>query len=83
MPRTAQVQPTPFGEKLHAIAYVNSNCGAQSGRAEIMRKLMALGDKAKVGRAVQWWAGSLAVKTISSNRWRGVRCAANRCPCTP
>jgi hypothetical protein len=81
MPRTAQVQPTPFGEKLHAIAYVNSNCGAQSGRAEIMRKLMALGDKAKVGCALQRRAASLTLKQFK--QLRGVCCAANRCACTP
>jgi hypothetical protein len=44
-----QAPPTPFEEKLHAIAYINSNCGAQSGRSDIMRKLIALGDNAKVG----------------------------------
>jgi hypothetical protein len=42
----------PFEEKLHAIAYVNSNCGAQSGRSEIMRKLIALGKDAKVRAGV-------------------------------
>lgn len=42
----------PFEEKLHAIAYVNSNCGAQSGRSDIMRALMALGDKGKVRGAI-------------------------------
>jgi hypothetical protein len=43
-----QVPPIPFEEKLHAIAYINSNCGAPSGRSDIMRKLMALGANAKV-----------------------------------
>ena len=43
-----QLQPLPFEEKMHAIAYINSNCGAQSGRSEIMRNLIALQDKAKV-----------------------------------
>ncbi|WIA21264.1 hypothetical protein OEZ85_000499 [Tetradesmus obliquus] len=32
----------PFEEKQHAIAYVNSNCGAVSGRSSIMKALMAL-----------------------------------------
>jgi hypothetical protein len=39
----------PFEEKLHAVAYINSNCGAQSGRSDIMRALIKLGDKLKVG----------------------------------
>jgi hypothetical protein len=38
----------PFEEKLHAIAYINSNCGAPSGRADIMRALIRLRDKLKV-----------------------------------
>jgi hypothetical protein len=45
LPQTPLV---PFEEKLHAIAYVNSNCGAQSGRSDILRALIKLGDKLKV-----------------------------------
>jgi hypothetical protein len=42
----------PFEDKLHAVAYINTNCGAESGRSDILRALMALGDKAKV---CKWW----------------------------
>jgi hypothetical protein len=52
-PSFLQEPPVPFEEKLHAIAYVNSNCGAQSGRSEIMRKLIALGKNAKVQAPLQ------------------------------
>lgn len=38
----------PFEDKLHAIAYINTNCGAESGRSDILRALMALGHTAKV-----------------------------------
>lgn len=49
-----QTPLVPFEDKLHAIAYINSNCGAQSGRSDIMRALIRLGDKAKVGlRGIQ------------------------------
>lgn len=34
----------PYGEKKNGIAYVNSNCGALSGRTEIMRSIMNLND---------------------------------------
>eukprot|EP00879_Flechtneria_rotunda_P008736 GHRR01009150.1.p1 GENE.GHRR01009150.1~~GHRR01009150.1.p1 ORF type:complete len:719 (+),score=143.14 GHRR01009150.1:255-2411(+) len=34
--------PVPFEQKNHALAYINSNCDAQSGRAEIVRQLMHL-----------------------------------------
>jgi alpha-1,3-fucosyltransferase 10 len=37
-----QMPLVPFEEKEHAIAYVNSNCGAVSGRSKIMRDLLAL-----------------------------------------
>jgi len=43
-----QAPPVPFEDKLHAVAYINSNCEALSGRSEIMRALIRLGDKAKV-----------------------------------
>jgi hypothetical protein len=44
------LQPNvPFEEKLHAIGYINRNCNAESGRTDIMRALMKLGDKLKVG----------------------------------
>lgn len=33
---------TPFEQKVHGLAYINSNCGAQSGRSDIMRALMKL-----------------------------------------
>eukprot|EP00775_Hariotina_reticulata_P007304 gene7304-7517_t len=38
----------PVEEKQHALVYINSNCGAQSGRTTIMRQMMDLKDKAKV-----------------------------------
>jgi hypothetical protein len=42
-------RPTvPFKAKHHAIAYINSNCGAQSGRSTIMKQMMALKDAAKM-----------------------------------
>lgn len=34
--------PVPWEEKEHALVYINSNCGAMSGRATIMKELMAL-----------------------------------------
>jgi hypothetical protein len=42
------IPQVPFEEKLHAIAYINSNCEAESGRSDLMRALMKLGDNAKV-----------------------------------
>jgi hypothetical protein len=42
------IPQVPFEEKLHAIAYVNSNCMAESGRSDLMRALIKLGHKAKV-----------------------------------
>lgn len=74
----------PFEEKLHAIAYVNSNCGAQSGRSEIMRKLIAMGDKAKVCVRARCLC---RVRTLSVNSLqaeaaaRGNVAAAQRRPC--
>jgi hypothetical protein len=32
----------PFEEKEHAIVYINSNCGAVSGRSQIMKQLILL-----------------------------------------
>jgi hypothetical protein len=46
-----EIPPVPFEKKLHAIAYINSNCGAESGRSDVMRALLVLGEKAKVRRA--------------------------------
>ncbi|KAG2486258.1 hypothetical protein HYH03_015082 [Edaphochlamys debaryana] len=37
-------EPMPFDQKKTALVYVNSNCGAKSGRSEIMRQVMALND---------------------------------------
>lgn len=34
--------PVPAPQKLNAIAYINSNCGARSGRQDIMRQLQTL-----------------------------------------
>lgn len=61
----------PWEEKLHAVAYINSNCEAQSGRAEIMRQLMALGAKAKVGvgaRTSSSSSNSLAAAAAAANK---------------
>ncbi|GLI70403.1 hypothetical protein VaNZ11_015123 [Volvox africanus] len=38
--------PVPFEKKKSALVYVNSNCGAKSGRSEIMREVMGLNNKA-------------------------------------
>lgn len=56
----------PFEKKRHAIVYINSNCGAQSGRSEIMKELVALGNRAKVtsqahGHGVWMFCRSAAV----------------------
>jgi hypothetical protein len=48
LPPQLQNKAVPFDDKLHAIAYINTNCHAQSGRSDIMRALMRLGDKLKV-----------------------------------
>ncbi|PNH04227.1 putative fucosyltransferase-like protein, partial [Tetrabaena socialis] len=45
--RAAQIHalfkpPVPFDQKKTALAYINSNCGAKSGRSDIMRKVIAL-----------------------------------------
>jgi len=37
-----QAAPVPFSQKLNAIFYVNSNCKARSGRAQILRTLQQL-----------------------------------------
>lgn len=42
------IPQVPFEDKLHAIAYINSNCEAESGRSDLLRALMKLGDNAKV-----------------------------------
>lgn len=76
----------PFEEKLHAIAYVNSNCGAQSGRSEIMRKLIAMGDKAKVCACVCGVCVGCALSVSqpaggSSSSWKRCCSATQRRPC--
>lgn len=43
-----QTKPVPFEDKQHAVVYINSNCGTSSGRAEIMRHLMALNSSVPV-----------------------------------
>jgi hypothetical protein len=50
--RFLKTKPVPFEEKLHAIAYVNRNCADRAGRASIMRALINLKEKAKVGFSV-------------------------------
>ena len=76
----AQIPPIPFEEKLHAIAYINSNCGAQSGRSAIMRQLIALGDKAKVRMGC--WEGLPAVSDrlpcMAGCLWRCLWCGAHK-----
>jgi hypothetical protein len=43
-------QPVPFSDKLHALAYINSNCKPLSGRGSIMRRLMKLGARNAGGK---------------------------------
>jgi hypothetical protein len=47
-PRAAQAPPVPFEEKLQALAYLNRNCEASSGRQAILRRMMELGSSAQV-----------------------------------
>lgn len=53
----SDIPQVPFEEKLHAIAYINSNCMAESGRSDLMRALMALGEAAKVSTVRTWGRG--------------------------
>jgi hypothetical protein len=48
MAQDPHIPQVPFEEKMHAIAYINSNCMAESGRSDLLRALMDLGDSAKV-----------------------------------
>lgn len=68
--------PLPWEQKEHALVYINSNCGARSGRAQIMRDLMALrGGKVAVhsmgncDRNRQMPAGLTKLQTIA--KWVG------------